>query len=339
LPVRRRLLLPLFILVAAGCSRTAPQPLLLNGLTMGTSWEVKIADVPTPLAPEALQRGILGILDEIDRTLSTYRPDSELSRLNAAAAGTWVELSPTLAEILAAARALSELTGGSFDVAVGPVVNLWGFGPDRRPRRVPTDAEREAALAKSGYAKLELDPAARRARKQIAGLFIDLNGIAPGLAVDRIAGFLAGAGCRNFLVELGGEIRASGAGPHGNGWRIGIERPLADARTVQRVIALRDAGLSTSGDYREFFEAEGVRYGHTIDPATGRPVAHGLASVAVVDPSTMRADALATAFMVLGPERGLALAERAGIPALFIMHTGPGFEELATESMRALLVE
>jgi thiamine biosynthesis lipoprotein len=323
------------ILSLAGCARPVPEPLVLSGVTMGTTWEVKIADVPARPAEE-LQRGILRILDGIDQSMSTYRPDSELSRLNAGPAGEWFEVSKELYEVLAAARAVSESSGGGFDVTVGPVVNLWGFGPDRRPRKVPSDAERQAALGRSGYAKLELDPAAPRARKQVPDLFIDLNGIAPGFAVDRIATFLSDAGQRNFLVELGGEVAARGPGLEKQGWRIGIERPVPGSRAVERVVHLRDAGLSTSGDYRDFFEDNGVRYGHTIDPATGTPVSHGLAAVAVIDKSAMRADALATALMVMGPDAGLAFAERGGIPALFIIRAGAGFEERTTGPMRAL---
>lgn len=330
-----RLLSPLLAVAClAGCDRSA-EPLVLNGVTMGTTWEVKIADPPATVTAEALQRGILDILDRIDRTMSTYRPDSELSRLNAGASGEWLAVSPDLNEVLSAALAISDRTGGRFDVTVGPIVNLWGFGPDRRPRKVPTDAEREAALAQSGYRKLELDPAGR-ARKQAPALFIDLNGIAPGYAVDRIAAYLAGRGCTNFLVELGGEIAARGTGPEETGWRIGIERPAAGERAVQRIVPLRNAGLSSSGDYRDFFEEDGVRYGHTIDPATGRPVAHGLAAVTVVDESTMRADALATALMVMGPESGLDFAERERIPALFIIRTGTGFAERMSGPMRDL---
>jgi thiamine biosynthesis lipoprotein len=324
--------------LAAGCS-SPTAPLVLSGITMGTTWEVKIADAPLPRPPEELQRGIGAVLDGIDASMSTYRADSAISRLNAAAADAWIELPADLHDILRTARALSEQTGGSFDATVGPVVNLWGFGPDRRPRRVPTDAELAAALSRSGYLKLEIDAAAPRVRKLVAELFVDLNAIAPGYAVDRIAAYLAEAGCGNFLVELGGEIHARGPGRDGTGWRIGIERPFTGARGVERVVALRDAGLSTSGDYRDFFEQDGVRYGHTIDPATGRPVTHGLVSVSVVDASTVRADALATALLVLGPERGLAFAERAGIPALLIMQSGGAFEELATPGMRALLTE
>lgn len=327
------------MLCAAGCARSGPEPLVLSGVTMGTTWEVKIADPPASVSAEVLQRGILGILDEIDRSMSTYRPDSELSRLNADASGDWFGLSNDLRSVLATALAVSAQTDGGFDVTVGPVVNLWGFGPDRRPRQVPSDVERDAALARSGFRNLEIDPAMPRVRKRIPGLFIDLNGIAPGYAIDRIAEYLSGAGCANFLVELGGEIGARGAGLEGRGWRVGIERPAPGSRSVEQVVLLRDAGLSTSGDYRDFFEENGVRYGHTIDPATGKPVSHGLAAVTVVHASAMRADALATALMVLGPEAGRAFAEREGLAALFIIRAGADFEEVPSNPMRPLLAE
>jgi len=306
---------------------------------MGTTWEVKIADAPPPRPAGELQRGIIAILDGIDVSMSTYRPDSAVSTLNNAPAGEWVTPPEDLYSILLSADLFSKLTEGRFDVTVGPIVNLWGFGPDRRPRRVPTDAELEAARARAGYQKLEFDLTTKRVRKQAPGVFIDLNAIAPGYAVDRITAFLVRAGCANFLVELGGEVHARGPGPGNRGWRIGIERPVTGERTVQRIIPLRDAGLSSSGDYRDHFEQGGIRYGHTIDPATGRPVSHDLAAVTVIDVNTMSADALATALMVMGPGAGLAFAEQRDTAALFIIRGGSGFDEVMSKRMKEILAK
>lgn len=328
---------PLLLLAALalpGCGGNAP--LSLNGLSMGTSWEARFADLPACGGPDELRRTILQVLDRVDRSMSTYRPDSDLSRFNAATDGAWHELPPELFDVLAEGRAAAELSGGAFDLSIGPVARLWGFGAGAGARRVPDADELAAARAISGYRLLELDTARRAARKRVPQLRIDVNAIAPGYAVDLIAAELERSGCRNFLVELGGEIAARGAGADGGGWRIGIEQPLPDRRSVARVIRLSDAGLSTSGEYRDFFEQDGVRYGHSIDPASGRPVTHDTVSVSVIHAATVRADALATALLVLGAERGYVLAARQDIAALFIMQRNGELVELPSPAFAAL---
>lgn len=332
-----RLAVVVFGALPAACSRDQDrQPLELNGLTMGTTYTVKIADVPLPAPRAALYKLVSGTLNDLDERLSTYKENSELSRLNRNSSTDWIAVSPDLLAVLDVAMATSRLSGGAFDVTVGPLVNLWGFGPGGQPRRVPGDREISDALARVGYTRLELDPQRPAVRKSLPGLYVDLSAVASGYAVDTVAERLRGLGARNFMVELGGEIRTMGRNQNDAPWRVGIERPAPEQRDVQRIIELNNAGLATSGDYRNYFEEAGVRYSHTIDPANGRPVRHALASVTVVHDSAAHADALACALLVLGPERGYALAQREKLAALFIIRAANGFEEIATPEFAVL---
>lgn len=321
----------LLLLCLTACGRPA-EPVVLSGATMGTTWEVKLRELPPGQTADLLQRAVSGVFADVDMAMSTWRGDSELSRINARPAGEWIKVSPALFEVLAAAQEISALSDGAFDVTVGPLVNVWGFGPAKTARRVPPEEDIQAARARVGYRNIELDREGQRLRKRIKGLYIDLSGIAKGYAADRVARMLEEAGARDFLVEVGGEIVARGSHRNGRGWRVGIERPEPGLRQPFRIVPLTNAALATSGDYRNAFYYEGDRYSHTIDPATGRPVTHSATAVTVIAPTAMRADALATALLVLGPERGLDLARREGIAALFIMRAKDGFEERHTEN-------
>jgi len=311
-----------------GAAAGPPDSSALSGDTMGTHYHVTVVAPREPR--ETLQAGIRQRLDEVDGAMSTWRADSELSRFNAAPTTDWVPVSPGLHAVLQTAVAVSALTDGAFDVTVGPIVNLWGFGPERRPSTPPAAAALAAARARVGYRQLELAGDPPRVRKTRADVYVDLSAIAKGYAVDRVADWLVQTGHADFLVEVGGEIRSRGRRADGAPWQVGVARPDAGTEDVARVLALRDTALATSGDYRQYFEFEGERYSHEIDPATGRPIAHALASVTVLDAACMRADALATGLLVLGPERGPALARRLGIAALFLVHRAEGFEAIAT---------
>jgi thiamine biosynthesis lipoprotein len=297
---------------------------------MGTSYSVKIVDPPAQLRVDALQSLVETELGGLVDRFSTYEPASELARFNASRDTDWVDASDDLVEVLTEARAISELSGGAFDVTVGPLVDLWGFGPEDRGDRVPTDAEVDALRAHVGYANLDMRETPAAIRKHDPDVHVDLSAIAKGYAVDRLATLLESRGIDNYLVEIGGELRGRGRNPAGEHWRIGIEQPVAGERSVHAIIAIDDIGVATSGDYRNYFEDHGQRYSHTIDPRTGRPVIHGLASVTVISPRTLRADALATALMVLGPEAGYALADREGLAALFIVRTADGLVDRQT---------
>lgn len=303
----------------------------LRGSTMGTTWSVKIADLPPSVAAADLENEIAVTLRRIDALMSTYRDDSELTRFNASPGTAWTDASPELVAVLAEARRVSRLTGGAFDVTVGPVVNLWGFGPDLRADAVPDDAAIAAARARVGYDRVETRASPPAVRKTRADVYVDLSGIAKGYAADRVAALLDARGCTDYVVAVGGELHVRGRDAHGEPWRIGIERPDGGGvRPLQRVVRPDRAGVSTSGDYRTFFAADGERFSHIVDPRTGRPVTHDLASVTVIADTATEADALSTALMVLGPEDGYALAVRAGIAALFIRRSGGDYVETAT---------
>jgi thiamine biosynthesis lipoprotein len=232
---------------------------------------------------------------------------------------------------------ISRLSGSAFDPTVAPLVDLWGFGPKVSTVPSPGDKRIGAALGATGHAHLMVKETRTAVRKSRAGLAVDLSGIAKGFAVDRVTEFLARAGVEHFLVDIGGDMRARRASPAQATWRIGIERPAAGLRTAHRVIDIGDGAVATSGDYRNFFEADGLRYSHIIDPRTGAPVNHGLASVTVIAASTEEADAWSTALMVLGPEAGAALAERRGLPAYFISRTERGLIDRPTREFKRFL--
>lgn len=327
-------IIPVFL--CNGCERQ-PEGTVLEGLIMGTTWSVVIsADMPDP-DRRSLQNEVQAQLEEIDRSMSTYLEDSELSLVNRSREGGWIDIPDDLHSVIVRAMGISYLTGGAFDITIGPVVNLWGFGPDERDESVPAMEEIRATLQKTGYSKLKIGLSPPTIKKTEPELYLDLSGIAKGYAVDEIAALMESRTISNYMVDIGGEVRAKGTNPDGRIWRLGIEKPASGERSVQRIIPLQDMAMATSGDYRNYFEHEGVRYSHTIDPRTGYPVRHNLASVTVLHKSAMTADALATALLVLGPTEGLNFATRNQLPAFFIIKTRDGFIEQHTEAFRRYL--
>ena len=301
---------------------------------MGTSYQVKVVRGELPQARRGeLQEAIDAELDRVDRAMSTYREDSELSRFNRYAGTEPFELSEGTWEVFRAALEVSRLSGGALDVTVGPLVNAWGFGPgrDMEPRAAPISDDEIAMLRERiGYEKLELLDDPEAVRKTRGDLYCDLSAVAKGYAVDRVAEALAGLGERDFMVEVGGEVRAHGANERGGPWRIGIERPQLTRGAVQRVVPLANAALATSGDYRNYREIGGERFSHVMDPRTGRPIRHRLVSVSVAHPSCMIADAWATALLVLGEDEGPETAARLDLAALFLVRDGDGHQEVAS---------
>ena len=286
---------------------------------MGTSFAVRVVaeDLGEPRLA-ALQQAIEGALARVDGRMSTWRPESELSRFNRLRSTEPFPLSADTLAVFRQALEISELTGGAFDVTVAPLVDAWGFGPAGRPAAFPDNAEIERLRGRVGYRRLALDTAASTIRKLQPAVAADLSALAKGYAVDQVADLLRGERIESYLIEVGGEVRTRGRSERGDAWRVGIERPASGAPALQRRFGLRDLALATSGDYRNYYELEGGRISHTIDPRTGRPVTHGLASASVIDPLCVRADALATALEVLGPEDGFALAVENGWAALLI---------------------
>jgi thiamine biosynthesis lipoprotein len=324
------------LLILAACS--SPETTELTGAAMGTTWTVTLAERIDAAGFASAESAVRRILAETDATLSTWNPDSELSSFNRGTATDWVSVSTSLYSVLEAAATVNRESGGAFDVTVGALVGLWGFGADAMPRRVPSGAAIAAARSLTGSDMLELRATPRAVRKRTPAVRIDVDAIAPGYAVDQISDELAALGYRNHIVEIGGEVRCRGRGPSGRSWRVAVERPQSGARAVQALVALEDLAISTSGDYRDFRVEDRWRISHTIDPRTGEPVAHALTSVSVVHESAMFADAYATALMVLGPEQGYALAQRLGVPALFIERANGQLAMRATASFARLQV-
>ena len=303
---------------------------------MGTTYTVKVAPGASPsLATRIaeLEGRVRQALDEVDRLMSTFRPDSELSRFNRAPANVPVALSPDTIEVFSLALEVHRESGGAFDVTVGPLVEAWGFGPERHRRPPAADALQELR-DRVGSHLLQLDPAAGTLTKIREGVECDLSAVAKGYAADRVATALAAAGVDRYMVELGGEVRVHGLNRNDRPWQIGVERPLPGQRGVQRILPLTEGGLATSGDYRNFYEIGGRRYSHALDPRTGAPVTHSLASVSVLAADCATADAWATALLVLGPDEGYRLAEERNIRAFFLVHDNDtGVVVLATTAL------
>jgi thiamine biosynthesis lipoprotein len=316
------------ILVLAGtlCGCLLDRETVLNGRTMGTTYQVKIVSRPWQV-PGDLGRMIDRQLSAINQSMSTYRPDSELNRFNAQqAVNRPLELSPHMRQVVATAAHIHKMTGGAWDGTVDPLVKLWGFGSQGRRDTLPEPETVQALLARIGFHRLRLDADGRLA-KQHPEVTLDLASIAKGYGVDVVARLLRSQGLTDFLVEIGGEVIASGRRLDGGLWRVGINTPddRASGNAVYRVVNLPAKALATSGDYRNFFTIDGVRYGHVIDPRTGYPVRNGVVSATVVADNCTLADGLATGLMVMGPASGLALVDRLdGIECLIVTRRADG---------------
>jgi FAD:protein FMN transferase len=327
-------------LLAAGSVAACARPLhtTIRGLTMGTSYTVELAAPIDDAVRAVLAKLIEAELATINRAMSTFDPRSELSEFNRRQDLRWAPASRGLIEVLDSASLISTSTQGAFDVTIGPLVDLWGFGPQYRTQRVPNDAAIQRVRESVGYRHVQTDPAAGAIRKTHTRIQIDLNAIAPGYGVDRLAMILDRQGVNNYLVEIGGEFRAKGTTAAGRPWRVGIERPVEGRRLIGEIVGLDNRAIATSGTTKDFFEQDGRRYSHSIDPATAQPVEHPPMAVSVVADTAMEADGWATALLVLGPERGYSLAQARGLAALLVTASGPTFDVRVTDGLRAHLV-
>ena len=333
-------LFEMFLLIGCDQDVRKTRSTKFSGSTMGTSFSVKITDIPQEISEQSLDSNIKQILTRINDRMSTYYEESEVSRFNKLQALDWFQVSQDTLFVVNEALRLSELTQGAFDVTVGPLVNLWGFGPHIRSTTLPSDDFIKQAQGNVGYRFVHTKDAPPAIRKDRPHVQIDLSAIAKGYAVDQIAEFLESKQIANFLVEVGGEIRAKGNNAEGINWKVAIETPIPEQRAVHRVLYLDNHAIATSGNYRNFFEKDGVRFSHTIDPLTGKPITHDLASVTVISASSMHADALATGLMVLGPQIGFQLAEIENLAALFLVKDTEGFQEKTTAAFdRSLFAE
>lgn len=313
---------------ATAATMTVPAALHeLRGLSMGTTWSVKLVAPVSALI--ALERGIQARLDEVVAQMSTWETGSDISRYNRAEAGSVHALPTAFAEVLQAALALAADTDGAYDPTIGPLTDLWGFGPAGGRERAPHGALLAQARGRVDWRRLRFD-AAHNELLQPGDAYLDFSSIAKGYGVDRVADWLLAQGVADCLVEVGGELRAHGRKPDGSVWRVAVEQPGREDEAAA-VIALDGLAIATSGDYRRYFEqssdaAERARrYSHTLDPRSGTPIDNAVASVTVLHARCMHADALATALTVLGARAGLAYANRRQLAALFVLREGEGF--------------
>ena len=333
--------LALLALAMIGCAESARPEAgavrhrwTIAGATMGTTFSVTVvsgagpddalARPPEDVDRPSVEADVRWVLERIEGRMSHYRAESELSRFNRARTTAAQPMSGETLGVVAEALAVGRRSGGAFDVTVGPLVDAWGFGPPGRAPAAPNEETLAVLRARVGAGLLEVDLAASTLRKRRPDVVLDLSAIAKGYAVDAVAALLAERGFRDYLVEIGGELRAGGGNEQGEPWRIAVERPTAGGSPVQRIVSLTDAALATSGDYRNFYDLDGIRVSHTLDPRTGRPVTHGLLSVSVIAARCSLADARSTALNVLGPDEGYALAAAEGWPALFVTDNGAG---------------
>jgi len=312
-----------------------------GGRSMGTGWSVRLAAAPDD-ACARLQQGLQQQLDAVVAEMSHWEQDSDLGRFNRAEAGSWRQLPPAFFDVLAFAMEVARASGGAYDPCAGALVNLWGFGPhgrfDQPDFAPPADAQIAAVRAALAAHPVVLERDGRRAL-QPGGVQLDLSAVAKGYSVDRLAYFLKSQGYAHYLVEVGGELRGAGVKPDGQPWWVALEQ-VDDAQLDELVLALHGLAVATSGDYRRYFQLNGQRYSHTIDPRSGMPIANDLASVTVVHPQCMAADAWSTALTVLGCEHGLRLAEQQGLAARFVTrHRDGGFTEHMSTHLRSMLDE
>ena len=301
---------------------------------MGTTYHITVV-TDAGRFPDGVEGAVEQLLARLDQSMSTYKLDSELNALNRLAVGEELSVSTDLWQVLQGAQHIHALTLGAFDPTIGPLVDLWGFGPEDTGDKVPSEREINTLLPQVDLGQLRL--ASDNKVSKLAALDLDLSAIAKGYAAQKVAALLRTQGFSNFLVEVGGELQLAGHNRKGLPWRIAIEVPSLLQGGVEKVITVTDMGVATSGDYRNYFERAGVRYSHTIDPRTGKPITHNLASVTVLADTAAVADALATAFMVMGAEKTLELAEQRDIPVYLLVKADEGFQASHNEAFEPYL--
>lgn len=322
------------LIFIAGCEKSV-ELVHLSGPTMGTTYNIKYTQQAGIPDSSHLQTEIDRLLEQVNDQMSTYRVDSELSRFNQYQGSDPFQVSEQTATVVKEAIRLNLLTLGALDVTVGPLVNLWGFGPEARRDTVPTEQELAERKAKTGIEYLSVS--GDFLSKTLPNLYVDLSTIAKGWGVDVVADFIESQGIENYMVEVGGEMRLKGRNAQGIPWRIAIEKPSVQERSVQEIIEPGDMAIATSGDYRNYFERDGMRYSHIINPKTGYPIDNKVVSVTVLDKSSMTADGLSTGLMVLGEEKAMAVAELNQIPVFMIIKTDDGFREVASSAFQPYL--
>jgi len=311
----------------------------LSGRTMGVAYHITY--VGTAEGSEELaksrQLAIDLLLQKVNKQMSTYDKSSELSLFNQSRSLAPFKVSPATAKVVSESIRLAQLTEGKLDVTIGPLVNLWGFGPSMRPEKLPDAQALKKALALVNIDKLSVQ--GNSLIKSIPELYVDLSTTAKGFGVDVVADYLDEEEVNNYLIEIGGEVRVKGRASDTRDWVIAIEKPVSKHRAIQQLISPKNNGLATAGDYRQYFEDHGKRFSHIIDPHSGMPIDHKLASVTVIHPSCMTADGLSTAIMIMGHKEGLAFAKKQGLAAYLVIKTENGFDTVYTKPFERYLVE
>lgn len=330
-------------LLAAGCDRQqtpADSGLVLAGKTMGTQWRVSLAGVATG-RQEELRAKIQQRLDKDDHELSTWKKDSVLSRFNQSHDSLAQPISPEMADIIIISLRIGRLTQGAMDITVGPLVNLWGFGPDKQPVHTPSQAEINRAKAQTGLQHLQVTERADGAylQKDLPGLYVDLSTVGEGFATDDLARLMEEEGIHNYLVSVGGAVLTRGHNAAGKTWRVAIQKPTDRENAVQALVDLQGHGISTSGSYRNYYELDGRRVSHVIDPQTGQPIEHRLVSATVIATTALEADGWDTGLMVLGTEKAKALALREKLAVYLITKDKEGFSSWMSPQFRAFLLQ
>lgn len=329
-------------LLTGGCDsadRNTGTTLVLEGKTMGTYWRASIVDIDPARGP-ALQRDIQAQLNAADWLLSTWKPDSALSRFNQSHSTSPWPVSEALSDIVTLSLRIGEKTQGAMDITVGPLVNLWGFGPGKQPTAAPTQQQINAQKARIGLAHLQTINRAGQQwlQKDLPDLYVDLSTVGEGYATDCLARLMNKQGITRYLVSVGGAVTTRGTGPHDRPWRVAIQKPTDRENAVQAIVNLNGYGISTSGSYRNYYELNGKRISHVINPVTGHPVDHRLVSATVIAPTALEADGWDTGLMVLGPEKAKAVAEREGLAVYLITKEERGFSVWMSPQFKTFLL-
>lgn len=320
-------------LVLTGCGKDDPVE-RISGPTMGSTYTIQY--VPPAQGPDVdqVRREVDGILATLDEHFSTYRSDSLIARFNQLPAGSCQAMPEDVLKLVRLGEVLWRDSGGAFDLSVEPLLNLWGFGPQAREEKVPDPQRLAEVRQRVGQGHLRID--GEQLCKDIA-LELDFNSIVAGYAVDRIVERLRVMGIDNTLVEVTGELKAIGRKPDGSSWRVALEWPREDRQIAEQILSVDGLGVSTSGDYRNYFEENGQRFSHTFDARTGRPVAHALAAVTVFDASALVADGYSTLLLILGPERGWEFAVAQDLAAVLVMRADKGFVARVTPAFERIV--
>ncbi|MGI1275966.1 FAD:protein FMN transferase ApbE [Klebsiella quasipneumoniae subsp. similipneumoniae] len=312
---------------------------VLDGKTMGTFWRVSVIGVDEAKA-QALRAKVQAQLDADDRLLSTWKNDSALMRFNHATDTRPWPVSEAMADIVTLSLRIGAKTHGAMDITVGPLVNLWGFGPDKQPVATPDAQAIAAAKARTGLQHLQVINQSGRQflQKDIPDLFVDLSTVGEGYAADHLARLMEQEGISRYLVSVGGALVSRGMNGEGKPWRVAIQKPTDQENAVQAIVDINGHGISTSGSYRNYYELDGKRISHVIDPQTGQPITHKLVSVTVIAPTALEADGWDTGLMVLGPEKAQQVVREQGLAVYMIVKEGEGFKTWMSPQFRTFLV-